>query len=756
MNPVLHIKQHRLSYRLLFYVLLCSSFFTLLATAVQIYMDYRRDVQAIKTNIKFIEDSYLPAITASLFSMDDEQLATLLQGALKLPDIEYLKVHEHFGNTEYIISQGNPDADRDLIRVYHLEYHLPSGDKVTGGTLIVTASLQGIYQRLRSRILVVLVSNGIKTFVAAFFILLIIQYVITRHLTTMAKFTQRLDLDKLDSRLVLDRTRWKTSEPDELDQVVTALNDMRERMRSDMTKREKAENALRKSEEKYRFVTENATDVLWQTDLTGKLTFVSPSFKNLLGYDVEEAVGMNMLELLTPESEKHAANLLQQRLETDNKFNGPQVLPFMLELKYKHKQGDLRHCEVTARFIRDNNNEPIGITGVTRNITEKKKLETQLLQAQKMEAIGTLAGGIAHDFNNILAAIMGYTELARLDTPQESNQRKMLDEVLNSSVRAKDLVGRILTFSRKDEHEEKLVQLAPIIKEGLKMLRASIPSTIEIQQNIHEQSWAVMIDPIQIHQVLMNLCTNAAHAMREKGGILKVGLEDIDLDSSTVSKYPGLVPGPYVKLTVSDTGHGMSEAIKMKIFDPYFTTKEQGKGTGLGLSVLHGIVKSHGGEIRVESEPDKGTTFEIFLPEIDGTPSERTTTLKILPKGDKDKCILFVDDEQILVNLGQLMLEELGYNFVVQTNPVKALEIFRTEPDKFDLVITDQTMPIMTGEKLAEELLNIRPDIPIVLCTGYSELITEDKIKTVGIEEFVMKPYELGNLAETIRKVLDR
>jgi CheY-like chemotaxis protein len=264
----------------------------------------------------------------------------------------------------------------------------------------------------------------------------------------------------------------------------------------------------------------------------------------------------------------------------------------------------------------------------------------------------------------------------------------------------------------------------------------------------------VMGDPTQIHQVLMNLCTNATHAMREKGGALEVGLEDVDLDADAPVQYPDLKPGPHVRLTVSDTGHGLDPAVMERIFDPYFTTKDKGVGTGLGLAVVHGIVKSHGGTITVYSEVGKGTTFHVLFPRIESVDAEETEVLEPLPKGDER--ILFVDDEEALVKIGQQMLERLAYEVVPRTSSIEALEAFRAQPDKFDLVITDQTMPNMTGEMLAKELMGIRPDIPIILCTGYSELISKERAKAMGIREYVMKPLVIRELATTIRKVLDK
>jgi len=391
---------------------------------------------------------------------------------------------------------------------------------------------------------------------------------------------------------------------------------------------------------------------------------------------------------------------------------------------------------------------------IFRDITGYRKLEETLRQAQKMEAIGTLAGGIAHDFNNILQAISGYTEISLFrELPEGNPARHSMEQVLKASQRAKDLVKQILAFSRQTEEEKRPVLIRIIIKEVLKLLRASLPSTIEIRQNLQPNHEKVMTDPVKIHQVLMNLCTNAAHAMREKGGVLEVRSARVDLDSEEIIHYPDLTPGPYLKIQVSDTGHGMEHFIKERIFDPYFTTKETGEGTGLGLAVVHGVVKNHGGAISVESEVEKGTTFTILFPAIESP--EETETEKISPIPTGNERILFVDDEKILAELAKTMLESFGYKVVVRTSSVEALELFRAKPDEFDLVLTDMTMPNMTGDKLAGEMLRIRPNIPIILCTGFSEQMTEEKAKKVGIRGFVMKPIVMREIAQIIREILD-
>jgi len=383
---------------------------------------------------------------------------------------------------------------------------------------------------------------------------------------------------------------------------------------------------------------------------------------------------------------------------------------------------------------------------------EKQKIEAQLVQAQKMEAIGTLAGGIAHDFNNILSAVIGYTQISLDQAEKGTLLKRNLDEVLKAGIRAKNLIQQILTFSRQSDQGENPVYINLLAKEVLNLLKASLPSTIEIRQRIQSNS-AVLSDPTQIHQVLMNLCTNAGYAMRENGGVLEVSLTDEELEADFTARHGDLAPGPYIKLTVGDAGHGMPPEVLEKIFDPYFTTKEVGEGTGMGLSVVHGIVKNCGGTITVYSELGEGTTFNVFLPIIETKTEPQIAAEKPLPTGTER--ILFVDDEETLVDLGRQMLERLGYEVVTGTSSIDSLELFKTRPDNFDLIITDMTMPNMTGDKLAREVMEIRSNVPIILCTGFSARISEERAKEMGIKAFVMKPLLIRDLANTVRKVLD-
>jgi len=517
----------------------------------------------------------------------------------------------------------------------------------------------------------------------------------------------------------------------------------------DISERKRAQEALRESHSLLHAIIEETPDCIFLKDHEGRYQVVNTATAHALGKpSVEEVVGRDDRELLPPAQ----ARQLQQ---ADRR-----IMDSGRSEEYEELVGDRTFMSMKTPYS-DRHGNIVGIIGVARDFTElkwakqeKEKLETQLRQAHKTEAIGTLAGGIAHDFNNILAAIIGYTELAREDVPEGSRIQSNLKEVLKAGIRAKDLIGHILTFSRQDEGQRRPLQIGLIVKEALKLLRASLPTTIDIRQDIKSQSGLISGDPTGIHQVLMNLSTNAGHAMREKGGVLEVRLVDEDLDAGAASVHPDLKPGPYLTLTVSDTGCGMDPEVMERIFDPYFTTKEVGEGTGMGLAVVHGIVESHGGAVAVDSTPGKGATFQVFFPRIKTEEVEEAGIVEPLPTGRER--VLFVDDEKALVDIGKQILERLGYEVVARTSSIEALEAFKAQPHRFDLVITDQTMPNMTGEDLAKELMRIRPDIPVILCTGYSHMISEDKAKAMGIRAFIMKPILRHDIAQTIRRVLDQ
>lgn len=521
----------------------------------------------------------------------------------------------------------------------------------------------------------------------------------------------------------------------------------------DMTQRKQSEIALRESEAKYRQLLNHAPSGIYEIDLAnGKFLSVNDVMCEYTGYTRRELLSMNVFDILAEGSQKES-------LERLNKLSQDQHGPASVEHKIKGKNGREIWALLNTKFLYDAEGKPTRVLVVAHDITEqkqaeeeKKNLEHQLQQAQKMEAIGTLAGGIAHDFNNILSVIIGYTELILMNAHVDSEVRQNLKEIFNASKHARDMVKQILAFSRQNKQERKPIQVAHIVKEALKMLRASLPATISIQQKIEKNTGIIEADPTQIHQVLMNLCTNAAHAIDEKDGVLEISLANVELDPQAAAKIPDLRPDHYLKLSIRDTGKGIPPDALPQIFNPYFTTKEKGEGTGLGLAVVQGIIKSLSGAVTVDSEVGKGSTFHVYIPTIRRELAEEEEIPKPLPMGYER--ILLVDDEQPLVDIGRQMLERLGYTVDTRTSSIEALKLFEADPNRFDLVITDIVMPNMTGDKLADKIFGIRPDIPIVLCTGYSEKFTRRQASDMGIQAFLMKPLVMKDLANTVRQAL--
>ena len=528
----------------------------------------------------------------------------------------------------------------------------------------------------------------------------------------------------------------------EFESLARAANQM-------VQERNKAEAALRESEKNYRELVQSANSIIMRMDTEGEITFFNTYARNFFGYREEEIIGKNVIGTIVPER-----NIAGYDLALMIKDIGAHPERYVSnENENIRRNGERVQVTWMNKAIYDEDGNVSEILCVGIDVTEKWQLEKRLAQAQKMESIGTLAGGIAHDFNNILSAVIGYTELSLIDIPKGSALQNNLQQVLKAGGRAKDLVRQILTFSRQRENELVPVKVSLIVNEALKLLRASLPTTIKMRHHI-KSYLAVLTDPTNIHQVLMNLCTNASFAMQEEGGVLEVSLSDVDLDADFAKQHPDVKPGKFIRLIVSDTGYGMSPEVSERIFDPFFTTKKMGQGTGMGLSVVHGIVKSHGGTIIVESSPGKGSAFSVFLPAIESEVTDQADQAQLVITGNER--ILFVDDEDFQADIGKRMLERLGYRVTAKTNSVEALDLFRQTPDEFDLVITDMTMPNMTGDVLAKKLISIRPDIPIIVCTGYSARINPDIIKEIGIKEMAMKPVVMKDIAQMIHRVLSR
>jgi len=489
---------------------------------------------------------------------------------------------------------------------------------------------------------------------------------------------------------------------------------------------------------------EQTDEVVMVTDPEGRIEYINRAGKRAKEDIPGEAAGKRP-EQIFRDGAKAIFSEARGTLNKGRSWSG--------QLKLKKKGRSPRLFQITAAPVLDGLGKVVRHVYVMRDVTREAALEAELRQAQKLEALGTLAGGVAHDFNNILTSIIGFTEMALDDAPPKSRLRSNLEEVFVAGKRGKDLVNQILAFSRRKEQEKSPIRVHLILKEALKLLRPGLSPTIRIQQDLRSEA-EVLADPTQVYQMFMNLCTNAGDAMQMKGGVLEVRLEEVALSEDEARRHPDLRPGRFLKLTVRDTGCGMEKAVMDHIFEPYFTTKKQGRGTGMGLSVVHGIVKDLGGAITVSSRPGEGSTFQVFLPVHEpktGKPGEQDHAL---PRGKES--ILLVDDDEQNVRVGKKILEDLGYRVTFSTNPRKALRTFRADPEAFDIAVVDVTMPGIPGDELAAKLLKVRPDLPVILCSGYNERMTRERARALGALEYILKPFDRSRFARTVRRILDQ
>jgi PAS domain S-box-containing protein len=857
-------------------ILIFSSCVTLFLTVIQLYFDYSRDIGLIDEKLKLIETSYQQSFAESLWVVDNELVKVQMKGILKIPDIQNIEIRK---GEQQLFYQGQTKSKNIKAHQFTLSYNHDGRIKPLG-TCYVNASLDRIYKNLIDKAIIILVSQGTKTFLVSAFIFFLFYHLIGRHLITIAKYVQNLDLKK-EQQLTLKR---KKHIKDELFLVTESFNttaqklcvshkelySANENLKKAIVELKLTEETLRESEDRFSSVAKSAVDAIISIGNNGKIIFWNTAAKTHFGYSKDEVID-KPVSIIIPDRFKEAHNegikrilangqskvigktvevvglrkdgsefpvelsLAMWKLKDDSFFTG--IIRDITDRK--NAEAKLKENEKKYRvlfessndgiilhdlngIIQDTNNkieqmlgyeknELIGMSvqslhpksqidismhafgqvkrnnstrfetqfmtknkaliqvsissniyasnlglvqGIIRDISKEKNLQAKLNQAQKMESIGTLTGGVAHDFNNIMGIILGNTELALEDVPKLNPAYSNLEEIKTASRRATNIVRQLLSFSRIVEKEMQPIEIGPIIKDGLKFLRSTIPTTIDIEQNIQLTNDTILADPTQINQILMNLCINASQAMEQTGGGIKVIVEKVILDDNSAKNYPGFKSGDHIKIMINDTGPGIDPKIIDQIFDPYFTTKEVGKGSGMGLAVVHGIVKSHNGAIAVDSIQGKGTKFIILFPLTTEKPMLETKAEQKISRGNET--ILFVDDEISITKMVKRMFERLGYKVETTTSPEEAFERFRSNPDHFDLVISDMTMPQMTGVELSEKLMDIRKNIPIIVCTGNSTLVNEEKAKELGLAAYVMKPIDMQETAQTIRKVLDR
>lgn len=535
--------------------------------------------------------------------------------------------------------------------------------------------------------------------------------------------------------------------------VFSALSLLIMAMFINILQRKATERALGESEERLRELIEQSPIGLILCAIDGSIVSANSALTNIIGYRIDETLKLSCWDI-TPKKYAQDEQQRLRQLEATGRHH-------LYEKEYRHKAGHLVPVLLNSMIVVRDDKRFIwssveDITGLKKAEAEKKILADQLRQSQKMEAIGTLAGGVAHDFNNILSAILGYTELNLCNPNCDDQSRKNLSHVLTAAGRARELVKQILMFSRKSTTQQDLIKIHLVVEEAITLLRKTIPTSIPIRLDIDRNTGSALADETQIHQVVMNLSINAYHSMQDNGGKIDISFKPVDIDNVTAAEYPNLKQGRYGQLTISDNGSGMSPEIMSRIFDPFFTTKDQGEGTGMGLSVVLGIVKSHDGAIGVKSNIDEGTSFTVFFPLVSDAISIKTHASRDSTARHGNEHILFVDDEAILVELGRETLESFGYKVTATNSPIEAFNFFQSAPNRYDLIITDQTMPGMTGDLLAQKAMQIRADIPVIVCTGYSATLDSEKADTIGIKTFLLKPLDADSLLKEVRNILDK
>ena len=747
--------KNSITYKILLSFILLSVFLTVITTAFSTYTEYRNGIKEIQKELEKIEKSFLPVVKERLWEMDESGIKTSLNGLVLLPNIEYAEVKH---KNRIIASAGVHKSKHTINSEFPLYYDF-AGKKIHLGAVYISAGMENIYANLYKRALINLISHGLEILSISLCLFLAVNFFVIRRLKTIADYFKQMELGSLSKHLILKGHPVFDENVDEVSQIVNAVNAMNAKIKkfiaeleTEIERRKQADIATCESEGKFRKLSQEFNALL--NAIPDTLVLLSPDMKVIwanqgaaagLGKDLSELMGQSCYSLWHQRTTICAGYPSEKSFQSGEIENKTILSP------------DGRLWDLRAVPIKDAGGKVISVIEVTRDITEHRKLEEQLQQSQKMEAVGTLTGGIAHDFNNILTAIIGYGNILKMKLEQESPLMGYTDQILASAERAANLTQSLLAFSRKQVINPKPVNLNEITASVEKILLRIIGEDIELKTILSGiRDLKVMADAGQIEQVLMNLAANARDAMPEGGTLtIETGTAELDIDFLKIHEYGK--PGMYAMITVTDTGHGMDENTRQRIFEPFFTTKEVGKGTGLGLSMVYGIIKQHSGYINCYSEQGKGTTFRIYLPLI----KEEAKEAKAAAEGytaltGGTETILLAEDEEEVRKLMKLVLEEAGYKVIEAVDGKEALEKFRENKDSIDLLLLDVIMPKINGKGVYEEAKKIKPDVKALFSSGYpADFIHKQGILEEGLN-FISKPASPHELLKRIREAIDK
>ncbi len=733
------------------YVLVFSSFVTLILTALQLRIDYNYGVEDIDKRLELIQITNIESITESLWTVDETLMKIQMEGLSRLPDVIFVEITDESGAT--IVAAGNIDTPHTIERSYALN-KVYRGIDTRLGRLHIVATKLNVYQRLIDTVLIILVSQAIKTFLVSMFILFIFNMLVTRHLSKIASFLESINIQKKPDHFELDRRIPEMQKGDELDRVVYSINNMMDENHRHYVDLRENRHRLSESESRFSAIFNAITDSIAVSDVHGNIMLVNPAFRKQFKYP--EVTPKTLDTILAKHSRQSSAMDIYQQVIN-------QSMGKVYESSFMRSDHSEFSGEMTSSKVIQPDGKHIAYLSIIRDITNRKQNEaekTQLMeelqQAQKMEAIGLLVGGIAHDFNNILGSIMGYSELAsELVGSDQALLKKYLASVMSSSERASGLIKQLLAFSRRGSSEPVQLEVDELLDEVTMMLKPLLPATIDLKL-IKSGTASICFDTTQIQQVLLNLCLNARDAMQGRGS-LTITVENKSISQNICFSCHKKISGDFVSIRISDTGSGITEDVLKNIFNPFFTTKSQGEGTGMGLSVVHGILHKHESHILVESTIGAGTQFELLIPAVESTiKPEMVRVEKSQPEvvDVTNRHILVVDDESMLAEYLQDLLEGYDYKVTACTDPLEALKLFQAEHKSIDLLITDQTMPQMTGIELIRQLLIYKPELPVILCSGLSDVVAEHEMEKCGVTMYLQKPVKAPDLLKSIAKAL--